>query len=108
MSQTENEVTVSPEESEAAIREWLYGNDSNEIVADPVEPMSDVDVQDDNSQEIANLLSSLSSSQSPIGDWKVAKCYEYSLAGLPMPYDIADLHAKRQAVRDRINQLMEG
>ena len=111
MSQVENEVVEmevempSPEENEAATREWLYGNSNAEIVADPVEPTEEVQVEDDNNQEIANLLTSLSSSNSPIGDWKVAKCYEYQLVGLEPPYDIAELHVKRQAVRDRINEL---
>ena len=58
-------------------------------------------------QEICNLTSQLTSSVSSIGDWKVAKCYEYSLAGLEVPYDINELHAKRQAIRDRINELQE-
>ena len=58
-------------------------------------------------QEILNFTADLSSAASPIGDWKVAKCYEYSLSGLEPPYDIDDLHAKRQAARDRINELQE-
>lgn len=58
-------------------------------------------------QEILNLTADLSSAASPIGDWKVAKYQEYILAGLEAPYDIDDLHAKRQAARDRINELQE-
>lgn len=38
-------------------------------------------------------------------DYKIIKCSEYSLAGLDLPYDIAELHAARQALRDEINQL---
>lgn len=38
-------------------------------------------------------------------DYKVIKCYEYSLVGLELPYDINALHAERQALRDRINEL---
>lgn len=53
--------------------------------------------------ELNCLMSDLSSPASPIGDWKVAKCQEYSLAGIELPYDIAELHSRRQAVRDRIN-----
>ncbi len=55
--------------------------------------------------ELNCLMSELSSPASPIGDWKIAKCQEYSLAGLEAPYDITVLHAQRQAVRDRINEL---
>ena len=38
-------------------------------------------------------------------DYKIIKCSEYQLAGVPLPYDIATLHAERQALRDEINQL---
>jgi len=44
-------------------------------------------------QKICDLTSQLTSPVSSIGDWKVAKCYEYSLAGLEAPYDINELHA---------------
>ena len=37
-------------------------------------------------------------------DYKIIKCYEYSLVGLPLPYDLEKLHEKRQAIRDEINQ----
>lgn len=40
-------------------------------------------------------------------DYKIIKCYEYSLMGLPLPYDIEQLHAQRQAMRDEINSLRE-
>ena len=38
-------------------------------------------------------------------DYKIIKCYEYQLAGLELPYDISELHTKRQAIRDKINEL---
>ena len=41
------------------------------------------------------------------GDWKVAKYYEYILLGLPAPYNMAPIHAKRQEMRDRINEIRE-
>jgi len=56
-------------------------------------------------QEICNLTADLESSASSIGDWKLAKYQEFLLAGKEAPYDIQELHAKRQAVRDRINEL---
>ncbi len=58
-------------------------------------------------QEIYNLQSQLTSGVSEIGDWKVAKCYEYSLIGEEPPYDVKELHEKRQAIRDQINALQE-
>lgn len=38
-------------------------------------------------------------------DYKIIKCSEYQLAGLELPYDVAALHAERQALRDEINAL---
>lgn len=58
-------------------------------------------------QEIRNLQSKLTSSNSPIGDWKVAKCMEYQVMGLDSPYDMEELHTARQAVRDEINAIQE-
>lgn len=40
-------------------------------------------------------------------DYKVAKCYEASLTGAEMPYDINSLVAERQKMRDKINALEE-
>lgn len=56
-------------------------------------------------QEICNLTSELTSPVSPIGDWKIAKYEEYKLVGEEAPYDINELHAARQVVRDKINEL---
>jgi hypothetical protein len=38
-------------------------------------------------------------------DYKVIKCMEAQLAGEEMPYDIEAIHAERQAIRDKINEL---
>ena len=38
-------------------------------------------------------------------DYKIIKCYEYQMAGIPLPYDIQALHTERQAVRDKIAEL---
>ena len=38
-------------------------------------------------------------------DYKIIKCYEYSLAGLDLPYDIQDLHTEREAIREEIRKL---
>ena len=58
-------------------------------------------------QEIRNLEAELSSNASEIGDYKIIKCYEASLQGKPMPYDINELMTARQKVRDRINDLQK-
>lgn len=66
-----------------------------------------MDIYNEIQQKIADCRWKLSDSASPIGDWKIAKCYEYALMGLPAPYDMTELNAKRQAVRDEINELEE-
>lgn len=51
-------------------------------------------------RRIAELKAELNST-----DYKIIKCSECSLAGVELPYDIAELHAARQAIRDEINEL---
>ena len=51
-------------------------------------------------EQIAELKAKLSAT-----DYKVIKCSECQLMGVEMPYDVAELHAERQAIRDQINQL---
>lgn len=50
--------------------------------------------------QIADLKQQLSES-----DYKVTKCYECSLVGETLPYDIEALHKERQTIRDEINRL---
>ena len=38
-------------------------------------------------------------------DYRIIKCSEASLLGEELPYNASELHATRQALRDRINQL---
>lgn len=38
-------------------------------------------------------------------DYQVTKCYEASLIGEELPYDIKTLHQGRQEIRDKINEL---
>lgn len=38
-------------------------------------------------------------------DYQVIKCYEANLVGDSLPYDIGTLHAERQAIRDKINEM---
>ena len=55
--------------------------------------------------EIRCLTSNLSASSSDIGDWKIIKCYEAKLMNKEEPYNLVELMEKRQAARDRINEL---
>lgn len=56
-------------------------------------------------KEIIELVTALSAPTSDIGDWKINKIYEYRMSGKEDPYDFEELVAKRQAARDRINEL---
>lgn len=58
-------------------------------------------------QQIINLNSQFTCTTSDVGDWKVAKCAEYQLLGKELPYDINELGAARQAIRDEINLIQE-
>lgn len=58
-------------------------------------------------KQIFKLKNSLTSNNSDIGDYRITKCYEASLVGVDMPYDVSDLHNKRQVVREQINNLEE-
>lgn len=51
-------------------------------------------------QEIDGLKLELEST-----DYMVIKCMEAVMTGEEMPYDVSELHAERQALRDRINEL---
>jgi hypothetical protein len=53
-------------------------------------------------QEVRNLQCDLTAS-----DYKVIKCYEAQLVGELLPYDKDVIHADRQTIRDRINELQE-
>ncbi|MDR1980359.1 MAG: hypothetical protein LBQ39_01905 [Tannerellaceae bacterium] len=39
------------------------------------------------------------------GDYKIIKCYEATLLGDPLPYDITELHANREMLRGQINEM---
>lgn len=53
-----------------------------------------------NYEAISKLKKQLDSS-----DYKIIKCYEASLVGKELPYDMTEIHAERQEIRDEINRL---
>lgn len=57
-------------------------------------------------QRIKNEIQSLKG-QLANTDYQVTKCYEASLIGAPLPYDIQALYQSRQQMRDTINELEE-
>ena len=50
--------------------------------------------------QIADLKDRIAAS-----DYKIIKTYEYALLGEQTEYDIEEVHAERQALRDQINTL---
>lgn len=83
-------------EDEKNIHNWRI-NENGEYIYDPIIPEVSVEAQ------IAELKAQLEAT-----DYKVIKCSEAQLAGVDMPYDVAELHAERQALRDKINELEGG
>lgn len=77
--------------------EVQYSNDGSVWVEPETHPYEPT-VQD----KINTLKKELEST-----DYKIIKCSECQMLGQPMPYDVAELHEKRQAIRDEINALEE-
>ena len=51
------------------------------------------------------LIADLTAPSSDVGDWKVIKNIEFTLAGLEPPYDPVEVHERREKVRARINEI---
>ena len=82
-------------------------NETNEEIAKREAHNGEYTIVDDGveqapAEKIAELKRRLSDT-----DYKVIKCAECQLLGQDMPYDVAELHAERQAIRDEINKLEE-
>jgi hypothetical protein len=58
--------------------------------------------QEQQKQQIKKLQTQIAAT-----DYQIIKCYEYSLAGLELPYDIQELHNSREAIREQIRELEE-
>ena len=83
----------------------LDWSEDNEEIAKKEAHNGEYTIEDDGvekttDEKIAELKQQLSAT-----DYKVIKCAECQLLGEEMPYDVAELHAERQAIRDEINGL---
>ena len=87
---------------EAAV--WCNENNAYiDVIGDKIYQIKDVPepTEEEAKQErITELKAELAST-----DYKIIKCSECSLAQAELPYDIVELHAARQALRDEINEL---
>ena len=80
---TEPVAPVQPEPTEAELAELARQTQIRQVTA-----------------QIADLKAQIAAS-----DYKIIKTYEYTLLGEQTEYDIEEVHAERQALRDRINTL---
>ena len=90
---------------EISARITLPWSEANEEIAKKEAYNSEYTIEDDGvkktpAEQIAELKEQLSAT-----DYKVIKCAECQLLGQDMPYDVEELHAERQAIRDEINRL---
>ena len=77
-----------------------YENDTLTITNEPEPVIVEPTLEELTRTQIENLKIELISS-----DYKIIKCSECSLAGLPLPYNIIELNTERQSLRDQINTL---
>ena len=91
---TEIQVVVEPQEKIRTVVVTVRRFEIQEVPAPSEEQIKQ--------QRITELKAQLNNT-----DYKIIKCSECSLAGVELPYDIAELHAQRQALRDEINELEE-
>lgn len=94
--------TVTEEILTPVMLEW---SEANEEIAKKEAYKGEYTIEDDGmektpAEKIAELKRQLSAT-----DYKVIKCAECQLLGEELPYDVAELHAERQAIRDEINCL---
>lgn len=66
-----------------------------------------IELADKLQSEINCLISKLAATNSPLGDWKIIKCYEYALQCKELPYDLPALMKERQKIRDEVNKLQK-
>lgn len=78
---------------------WAGENWEYQEIPQP-QPAPEPTEEERKQQRIAQLKIQLNST-----DYKIIKCSECSLVGEELPYNIAELHAQRQALRDEINEL---
>ena len=95
----------NPDIEQLILQVSMPWNEANEELAKNEAYNGEYTIEDDGvektpADKITELKEQLSAT-----DYKVIKCAECQLLGEEMPYDMAALHAERQAIRDKINQL---
>ena len=81
---------------------YRYIDGALELDEDKLAEMLAAEKRAENDVEISRLKAEIAAT-----DYQIIKCSECQLLGQDMPYDVAELHQKRQAIRDKINKLEE-
>lgn len=85
-----------------------FSNDGS-VYVEPIIPTPTAEelAEMEERERIANIENEISELKAKLNasDYKVIKCFECSMVGKEMPYDVNELHAERQAIRDEINLL---
>lgn len=84
-----------------------FSNDGS-VYAEPVIsiPTDEELAEMEERERIANITNEINElkAQLDASDYKVIKCFECSMVGEEMSYDVNELHAERQIIRDMINE----
>lgn len=85
-----------------------FSNDGSVYVEPVIEiPTEEELAEMEENQRIANINAQINNLKEQLAstDYKIIKCTECSMVGEEMPYDVNELHAERQVIRDEINLL---
>ena len=85
-----------------ATLEW---SEINEEIAKHEAYDGEYTIEDDGTEKSKNEQIAELKEQLAATDYKVIKCAECQLLGLEMPYDVVALHAERQELRNKINDI---
>lgn len=91
---------------------WYELSDDGSVYVEPVapvqpEPTEEELAEQERQQQISQITAQIDGLKAQIAasDYKVIKTYEYTLLGEQTEYDMEEVHAERQVLRDQINTL---
>ena len=91
---------------------WYELSDDGSVYTEPVAPVQPEPTEEElaeqaRQQQISQVTAQIEGLKNRIAasDYKIIKTYEYALLGEQTEYDIEEVHADRQALRDQINTL---
>lgn len=91
---------------------WYELSDDGSVYTEPVVPVQPEPTEEElaelaRQQQVSQLTAQINDLKSRIAasDYKIIKTYEYTLLGEQTEYDIEEVHAERQTLRDQINAL---